>query len=182
MEGSSLKREFYLLCKVILFAIIAIFVVKNFLLSPSVVWGESMQPTFSDQDKIIVNKVSTIDRFDVIVFHAPDSDNYYVKRVIGVPGDHIEYKNNILYLNGKAIDEPYLLSENSSSNWSLQTGDFTLEELTGYSLIPENTYFVLGDNRGNSNDSRFFGLLHENAVIGEVTFRFYPFNNIGRPK
>ncbi|WP_227994813.1 signal peptidase I [Oceanobacillus sp. CFH 90083] len=182
MEEGSLKREFYLLCRIVVFVIIAMFIVKNFLLSPSVVWGESMQPTFADQDKIIVNKVAAIDRFDVIVFQAPDSDNYYVKRVIGIPGDHIEYKNNILYLNGELIDEPYLQKESSPAALGFQTGDFTLEELTGYSIVPDNTYFVLGDNRGNSNDSRFFGLLDEQAIIGEVTFRFYPLSDIGRPR
>lgn len=118
----------------------------------------------------------------MIVFQAPDSDNYYVKRVIGVPGDHIEYKSNTLYLNGEAVEESYLINDDSPAKLGFQTGNFTLEELTGYSVVPENTYFVLGDNRGNSNDSRFFGLLNEEAIIGEVTFRFYPFNNIGRPE
>ncbi|MDM8100586.1 MULTISPECIES: signal peptidase I [Oceanobacillus] len=182
MEWSAIKKEFYLLCRIILFVVIGLFIVKNFLLAPSVVWGESMQPTFFDQDKIIVNKVASIDRFDVIVFQAPDSDNYYVKRVIGVPGDHIEYKSNTLYLNGEAVEESYLINDDGPAKLGFQTGNFTLEELTGYSIVPENTYFVLGDNRGNSNDSRFFGFLNEEAIIGEVTFRFYPFNNFGRPE
>ncbi|GGP09619.1 signal peptidase I [Oceanobacillus neutriphilus] len=182
MEKGLLKRKIYLLCRIAVIITITVFFVKNFLLAPSVVWGESMQPTFWDQDKIIVNKIASIDRFDVIVFHAPDSDNYYVKRVIGMPGDQIEYINNVLYLNGEPVDEPYLLNENSPAKLAFQTGNFTLEELTGYSTVPENTYFVLGDNRGNSNDSRFFGFLNEQAIIGEVTFRIYPFSNIGRPQ
>lgn len=182
MEKRHLKRKFYFLCRLAIFMAVVFFIVKSFLLAPSVVWGESMQPTFSDQDKVIINKMAAIDRFDVIVFHAPDSDNYYVKRVIGLPGDHIEYKNNILYLNGDPIEEPYLINENNSLTSGFQTGDFALEELTGYSTVPENAYFVLGDNRGNSNDSRFFGFLNEHAIIGEVTFRYYPFSNIGITK
>ena len=67
-----------------------------------------MYPTFEDSNRVILNKISDVDRFDMIVFHAPDADENYIKRVIGLPGDTVEMKNDVLYINGKAYKEPYL--------------------------------------------------------------------------
>lgn len=175
------KKELFSILKAGVFIAVIVFIVRSFLFAPTLVWGESMQPTFADRDRIIVNKMARIDRFDVVVFEAPDSDEYYVKRVIGLPGDRIEYKNEMLYLNGEQVEEPYLSSDPQSKN-GFRTGDFTLEELTGYQTVPENAYFVLGDNRLNSNDSRFFGFLNKDAVVGEVSLRFYPLANFGIPR
>ena len=91
-----------------------------------------------------------------------------VKRVIGLPGEHIEYKDNKLYVNGSLVLE---------NNISVETKDFKLEDI-GYETIPKDMYFVLGDNRTNSSDSREFGLVKKDEIIGKIVMRLYPFSKI----
>jgi len=178
----STKREIYSWVKSIAFAFILVFICSQFLFLPSTVLGASMSPTFEDHDRVVVSKLSEIQRFDVIVFDAPNSDEYYIKRVIGLPGDTIEMKDDVLYINGDVYDEPYL-DENKKGNLQKRlTYDFTLEELTGESTVPQNSLFVMGDNRAKSSDSREFGFISEDSIIGEVRFRFYPMTSIGFPK
>lgn len=138
-----------------------------------------MEPTFEHQDRLLVNKRSEIQRFDMIVFDAPDSDSLYIKRVIGIPGDSIEVKNDVLYVNGEEIKEPYIEKNKDASPTDLITGNFTLQELTGETQVPDGKYFVMGDNRLYSKDSREFGFITEDSVIGEASFRYFPFNKIG---
>lgn len=171
--------ELYSWVKSILIAIIIVFICRHFLFSPSIVYGESMEPTFANNDRIIVSKISEIERFDIIVFDAPDGEDYYIKRVIGIPGDSIVMKDDVLYINGIAYDEPYLQHQKDEMFSGRFTGDFTLEQLTGERTVPEDSYFVLGDNRMHSKDSRVFGFISKDAVIGEVKFRFYPFSGFG---
>ncbi len=171
----NLKKEFFSWIKMIVIAFILAFLCTNFFFAPSVVEGHSMSPTFEDKDKVIISKVSGIERFDIIVFNAPDADKLYIKRVIGLPNDHIVMKNDILYINGKAYTEPYLDENRKQYPLDKLTGDFTLEELTGESKVPEGKLFVLGDNRMESKDSRIFGFISFDEVIGEVKFRIYPF-------
>lgn len=173
MQENS-KKELYSWVKSIILAFILAFLCTNFLFAPTTVKGESMSPTFEDNDKILISKISEIERFDIIVFNAPDSDERYIKRVIGLPGDTIEMDNDILYVNGKAYKETYLDENREEISLSKLTGDFTLEELTGEATVPEGKLFVLGDNRLISNDSRRFGFISSEEVIGEVKFRFFP--------
>lgn len=174
------KKEVYSWIKSIVLAFMIAFIFRHFLFSPFTVLGESMTPTFQDHDRILVNKTSEIQRFDMIVFQAPDADDRYIKRVIGVPGDDVEVKDDMLYINGREYDEPYLKKEEIL--FGNFTGDFTLEELTGEGKVPNDYFFVLGDNRLNSKDSRIFGFIPENSVIGKVQLRYYPFEEIGIPK
>ncbi|WP_033828988.1 signal peptidase I [Bacillus andreraoultii] len=167
--------------KSILIALVVVFLCRKFLFVPSTVYGESMEPTFSSHDRIIIGKNSEIERFDVIVLNAPNSDEQYIKRVIGLPGDKIEMKNDNLYINGKIYDEPYLKSMKAEHRTSKITEDFTLKDLTGETVVPKNSLFVLGDNRLVSRDSRRFGFISFDQVVGEVKFRFYPFDEIGKP-
>ncbi len=153
-----------------------------FLLAPIVVDGHSMQPTLDSGDKMIVNQIeyafSKPERFDIIVFHAPEGKNY-IKRVIGVPGDELVYREDTLFINGEAVEEPYLEGlKKSVQQGQLLTGDFTLEEITGNTIIPEESYFVMGDNRRLSKDSRAIGLVSKEDVIGKANVIFYPFENI----
>ena len=178
----NIKQEGSSWVKTILVAFIVAFICREFLFAPTIVRGESMEPTFEDQNKVILSKISEIQRFDMIVFHAPDSDERYIKRVIGLPGDSIEVKDDVLYINGKIYEEPYLEGNKDADLLGKLTGDFTLEDLTGKSTVPQHSLFVLGDNRLNSKDSRIFGFISENSVIGEVKFRFYPLKEIGIPK
>jgi signal peptidase I len=174
------RKEIFSWIKVFGFAIVIALIARNFIFSPYTVHGESMMPTIQNDNRVLVSKLSDIDRFDTIVFDAPDSDDRYIKRVIGLPGDTVEMKNDTLYVNGKAYSEDYLNSvakqESISQHW---TEDFTLEEKTGKKVVPEGYVFVLGDNRPISKDSRIFGLLSMKSIQGQAVFRFWPFNEIG---
>ena len=177
------KSEIYSWIKSLVFALIIAFLVRNFLFSPTVVLGESMSPTFEDNNKVLVNKMSDIERFDIVVFDAPDADEYYIKRVIGLPGDTVEVRDDVLYIDGKAMKQPYLDESREDNHlFGTFTADFTLQELTGEATVPEQSIFVLGDNRINSKDSRSFGFIHRESIIGEVKFRFYPLDDIGIPR
>ncbi|MGY3778140.1 signal peptidase I [Isobaculum melis] len=158
-----------------------VWLVHRFLFIPVIVDGKSMAPTLADQDHLIVSKVTTIDRFDVVIFPAPDDPKReYIKRVIGLPGDKIEYKNDILYVNDKAYEEPYLDEYKSDLvTGELLTPDFILEDIQGVSVVPEGQIFVLGDNRKVSHDGRQIGFIQQDKIIGEAKLRFWPLNKIG---
>lgn len=171
------KNEILSWVKSFAFALIIAFICKQFLFTPSTVFGESMLPTFENEDRVIVSKTSAIQRFDLIIFDAPDQeDKNYIKRVIGLPGDRIEMKDDVLYINGEAFDESYLQGNRGDNPFGKLTGDFSLKE------VPKDSLFVMGDNRLHSKDSRYFGFISSDSVIGEVKFRFYPIQSIGIPE
>lgn len=160
--------------------IIAVFF-RTFFFSSYIVDGESMMPTLENGNLLIINKIvdeeNDFNRFDVIVFHANSEDDY-VKRIIGLPGDRIEYKNDILYINNKAVKEPYLVKYKKAVNGEKLTGDFTLKSITGSEVVPEGSIFVLGDNRRDSYDSRYFGFVPIDSVVGKVNLRYWPIDEI----
>lgn len=133
-----------------------------------------MVPTLETGDRLILNKLADIDRFDIVVFPAPDgTDEEYVKRIIGLPGDEITYFQDELYINGKKIEEHYLEALREDSDQQLMS-DFTLYTLdatTGNSVVPEDMYFVLGDNRNVSKDSRVFGFIPAAMHRGNSRFK-----------
>ncbi|MFC4388110.1 signal peptidase I [Gracilibacillus marinus] len=177
---NKLVRELLSWVKALLIAVVIVLLCRHFLITPSVVKGESMMPNLEDGDRIILSKISQIDRFDEIAFEAPDSNDNYVKRVIGFPGDTIEMKNDTLIINGKEYDEEYLSQAKSRlSDDELLTNNFTLYDLTGEEVVPEGKLFVLGDNRRISKDSREFGFIDEESVIGDVKLRIWPLDAIG---
>lgn len=139
-----------------------------------------MEPTLHDGNLLMVNKMiydlKEIDRFDVIVFHANEEEDY-VKRVIGLPGDHIAYKNDILYINGEPVKEPYLEPFREEAEGQL-TNDFTIEEITEETVVPEGKLFVLGDNRQKSYDSRDIGFVDVATVVGKVDVLYWPMSDI----
>ena len=128
---------------------------------PVVVKGDSMVPNLMENQRLFVLKNRQLDRFDIIVFREEETNKPLIKRVIGLPGETIRYENDILYVDGKKIEEPFLAD---------------LFE----TRIPYDAYFVLGDNRKISRDSRLFGIVIQEEVIGEVKFRFWPPNKINR--
>lgn len=179
MDRGAINSEIISWIKTMVLTIVITAACKYFLFAAVIVHGESMAPTFESEDKVIVSKMTDVERFDQIVFHAPDSSDNYIKRVIGMPGDKIKMKNDVLYINGEAVDELYLNKNKQKLPKGQQlTDDFTLAELTGHEEVPDGYLFVLGDNRTVSKDSRVFGLIRENSVIGEVQLRFYPFHAI----
>lgn len=139
-----------------------------------IVDGKSMEPTLDDGNMLMVNRVVyniwDAKRFDVIVFHANEKEDY-VKRIVGLPGDEIQYKDDQLFVNGKPIEEPFLNKFKAGRPGAL-TEDFTLKEITGKSRVPENALFVMGDNRPESLDSRTFGFIYKDQLVGKVNTKW----------
>ncbi|WP_174731601.1 signal peptidase I [Mesobacillus harenae] len=173
------KGEIYSWAKSIGFALIIAFICRQFFFTPVAVQGESMMPTFEDNNRVVVFKISEIEHLDMIVFHSPDSEDNYIKRVIGLPGDTIEMKNDQLFINKVLVDE-YYLTENIKD--AKIKGLARLTEDFGPLKLPKNQYFVMGDNRLRSKDSRIFGFISRSSIIGEVKFRFYPLEEMGPPE
>lgn len=171
--------------KIIIVALIIALIVRKFFFSPIIVDGPSMQPTLHDQDKMIVNKfiyhLKEPERFDIVIFHANEQKDF-IKRVIGLPGEHVKVEDNILYIDGEEVDQSFLKpNEQSEIVYPIFTNDFTLERLKGnYDVIPDNHVLVLGDNRNNSTDSRSsaLGLVSMDQIVGKTSFIFWPFDRI----
>ncbi|UEX89588.1 signal peptidase I [Staphylococcus ratti] len=161
-------------------ALLIVGLLYAFVIKPYNVKGDSMDPTLKNGERVIVNKLGKtfghLERGNVIVFHA-DENSDYVKRIIGVPGDHIEYKHDVLYVNGKKTAEPYLDYNMKHKNYEEITGSFKSSDLPnsgGKYKIPKDRYLVLGDNREVSKDSRAFGLIDKDQIVGKVSLRFWP--------
>ncbi|WP_277584143.1 signal peptidase I [Psychrobacillus antarcticus] len=177
------KNELWEWSKALLIAFGLAAIIRFFLFTPIVVDGESMMPTLENGDRMVVNKIGYMvgepDRYDIVVFHAPEQKNY-IKRVIGLPGDHVEFKNDQLYVNGKAMEEPYLDQYKSEITDGTLTEDFAIEGTPAeVEIIPEGYIFVMGDNRRYSKDSRHIGLVDIDEVIGNTNIVFWPLNEIG---
>ena len=158
------------------FAILALLFI--FVGKPFTVSGQSMYPTLHNNDRMLMSKLGDINRFDVVVLHAPDQDKEYIKRVIGMPGDTVEVKEGKLYINGQPVEQPFINKE-ILVNKTVYIDDFILQELTGESKVPEGKYFVMGDNRGVSRDSRMIGFIDRTAIEGKAVFTIWPYNRIG---
>ncbi len=175
------KNELWEWVKALMIAILLAAGIRYFLFAPIVVDGWSMMPTLHDQDRMIVNKLSfklgEPERFDIIVFHAPENKDY-IKRVIGLPGDYIEYKDDTLYVNGKAYEEPYLEEYKQQVIDGPLTEPFTLEEKTGEERVPEGHVFVMGDNRRYSKDSRHIGTIPIEEILGKTNMIYWPISDI----
>ncbi|MGL4820336.1 MAG: signal peptidase I [Bacilli bacterium] len=177
----QIREELWSWLKTAVVALVLIVVVRSFLFVPIVVDGKSMDPTLHDRERLFLNKIPShmdnYDRFDIVVFQSPDGSDY-IKRIIGLPGDHVAYKNDVLYINGKPVDEPFLEEEKKAFGEGILTLDFTLEEATGYDRVPEGTVFVLGDNRDESTDSRIIGCIDYKKIKGTASVVFYPFKEV----
>lgn len=160
--------------EVFFIALIAVAAIKYFLIQPFIVNGASMEPTFYDGDYLLVDEISyrfrEPERGDVIVFRSPQDESlYYIKRVIGLPGERVEINDSAVKIfniddqDGFVLAEDYL-PEGVKGSWS------------GYRSLSldEKEYFVLGDNRLNSLDSRYWGALNRNSIIGLVKIRLWP--------
>ena len=182
----------------ILFVLIAVIVIRFFVGELRWIPSGSMHPTLIEKDRLFVEKLSKpfreLQRGDVIVFYPPDEplkkdffsiisrltglmckDIAFIKRIIGMPGDKFEIKleddGYYVYINDKKLEEPYRLSR---TDWMPCRDDMYCGPFT----VPEDNYFMMGDNRGNSQDSRFWGFLPKNRVIGRAIFVFWPLNRV----
>lgn len=178
-KKNKFKKELISWAKTLVVVIILVTAFRAFLYTNYIVYGQSMMPTIQDRERVIINKIGygigEPERFDMIVFRATETTDY-IKRVIGLPGDTIEFKNDQLYINGEIVEETFLngtIEEKSRPNYPF-TNDFTLEQLTGEKYVPEDHLFVLGDNRRNSIDSRQIGFVPFDRVIGKADLAYWP--------
>lgn len=155
---------------VIVVVVVALLI--SFFVKPIIVKGSSMYPTLEDSDYLLVSKQAynfgEPERGDIVVFPHEEGNGdeaLYIKRVVGVPGDHVEIEDGEVYINGLMLDEEYI-------NGNTTEGDVDY-------MVPEGRIYVLGDNRGNSSDSRFFGSVKYDEVVGTAFVRLYPFDKIG---
>lgn len=173
MDWLSIKEFLKDTLKYIILILIVLIIVI-YIVGLQQIVGNSMKPTLNNADITILDKISykfvDIKKNDIVSIYNEDS-KYIVKRVIGLPGEYIEYKNSKLYINGEEVEEMYLKN--------IKTDDFKLTQL-GYEKIPEDMYFVLGDNRENSLDSRDpkVNLIHKKDILGKVRFRIWPLNKV----
>ncbi len=150
--------------------VIVVALIRTFIITPVQVEGMSMYSTLDDKEILLLKKYDkSYDRFDVVVFNY--NNTKLIKRVVGLPGDTVEYKDNKLYINGKYIKEKFLKNNQ-------ETYDFSLEDL-GYETLPDGYYFVMGDNRTNSTDSRVIGLVSAEDIEGTTNFVIFPLNKFG---
>lgn len=142
----------------ILFIVVAILIIKTFVFDVARVQGNSMNPTLKNNDLLLYSKISkSYSRFDIVIIKI--NNKYYIKRIIGLPGEYIEYKNNKLLVNKKIIEETFNTTK---------TNDFSLNQISSYETIPNDKYLVLGDNRKDSYDSRNFGLIDISDIKGKI--------------
>jgi signal peptidase I len=180
-DSGDLWSELRSLLRDVIFAGVIAILIVGFVVQPVRVEGQSMMPKLHDQDRIFVNKFiyplrewigdkEPIKRGDIVVLLYPDDPSKsYIKRVVGLPGEEVNVENGKLYINGMQIDEPYLDTEYLSS-----------DSMPGSVHVKEHHYFVMGDNRRNSSDSRYWGLVPEKYIYGKAIFRYYPFTPIER--
>lgn len=154
--------------------------IRLFVAEPRFIPSDSMLPTLKIGDRLVVEKVSyrlhPPERGDIIVFEPPQAlqergylpDQAFIKRVIGQPGQQIEVHNGRVYADGQPLPEPYILQP-PKYDW-------------GPAIVPNDQYFVMGDNRNNSNDSHVWGFLPRQNIIGRAFFRFWPFDRFGLVK
>jgi signal peptidase I len=156
----------------VIIAIILALIIRTFLFQFFWIPSRSMEPTLLINDRIIVTRFSywfnEPQRGDVVVFKYPlDPKKDYVKRLIGLPGEKIQIINSKLYINDILVEESYLPE-------GLKFGDF------GPIQVPEGNYFMMGDNRNNSSDSRVWGFVEEDLLIGKAQFIYWPLGRMGR--
>ena len=146
--------------------LIVVILVKSFVVSTVRVNGNSMYKTLHNKDLMILNKIKynfkNVERFDIVVVKY--ENHYIIKRVIALPGEVIEYKDNVLYINDRKVQDKYN---------SIEQDDFSLE-------LGNDEYFVMGDNRGDSLDSRIIGPIDKDDIMGNSEFIIFPFTRFGK--
>ncbi|MBS4456546.1 signal peptidase I [Tuanshanicoccus lijuaniae] len=182
----SLKSLFKSIADILFSVTLAVIIfmgVKQYVVQPFQVEGHSMDLTLTDGRQMLLNKVSAIQRFDIVIFPDPTglTTNHYVKRLIGLPGDTLAVHNEQLILNSVTLAEPYL-EPLKSQTAGVFTENFSLWDTIGSTTIPDGFYFVMGDNRPHSGDSRQFGLVPIESVQGVAEWTYFPLEAIGSVK
>lgn len=167
-----LTKQIFSLLKYYVIGVAIILIITNFIAKPVVVRGSSMNPTLNNFDICISNRLSivlggSIDRFDIVV--AQSEEGEIVKRVVGIPGDVISYQDGVLTVNGTTVIEDYIIDEPTKHH-----ADMDFYEVT----LGVDEYFLMGDNRTGSTDSRYFGPFHRSEIISKDMLVLFPFNRI----
>ena len=144
--------------------VILIIIVRIFIITPVRVDGSSMYNTLEDGDILLLYKMAKIDRYDIVVLDEEFDNEIIIKRIIGLPGETVEIKRGKIYINDEEIADDYAFGD---------TSDY--EKIT----LADDEYFILGDNRLISKDSRYFGPVKESDLMGEAVFRIWPFSGFG---
>lgn len=159
--------------------IVVVVLIRSFIITPVVVRGDSMDSTLKNGEVLLLSKISyylkDIERFDIVVIKDND-DDLIIKRVIGLPGDNVKYRDNKLYINEKLVKNDYGIGD--TEDFDLQT-ICQINDDECVSKIPKDMYLVLGDNREVSADSRVKGLFNDKVILGHAVFRLWPINKIG---
>ena len=144
--------------------LVVVVLIRTFIVTPIIVDGDSMSPTLTDDEMMLLNKLGSIERNDIVVIN--NEEGYIIKRVIALPGESIECRDGVIYIN----DEKY------NDNFASKTDDFVKQ------FLNDDEYFVMGDNRLVSMDSRVFGAVTKEEILGTTNFVIYPFNKFGKIK
>ncbi len=171
--------------KALVIAVVLVFLIRQFLFSPFIVDGPSMEPNFETGERLIVNKILYAIREpefgEVVVFDVPEQGRKFIKRVIGVSGDTIRLEGDDLYINEQKIEEPYIKeaieaahAEGKLYNSGPNFPNANVQEAT----VPEGMILALGDNRGNSSDSRDIGFVTDDEIVGRADIIFWPLNKL----
>ena len=145
--------------------IVVVVFIRTFIVTPVKVDGTSMYPTLDGDEIMLLNKLGHIDRFDIVVIHLNDEEGNLIKRVIGLPGETVEIRDNKIYVNDELLEDSYGYGTT-----------YNIDPVT----LSEDEYFVLGDNRIISLDSRVFGKINRSEIKGTTNFIMYPFSKIGK--
>ncbi len=163
-------KKFWNAIKDYVYIVIVVVLIRTFLVTPALVDGDSMNDNLYNNDLVIINKlvyrISDIKRFDIVVVKNDFDKDKIIKRVIALPNETLIYRNNKLYIDGKEIKTDIKFKDTEDFEYTTKDGE----------------YFVLGDNRPNSKDSRYLGPFKKDKILGRVLIRLFPFNKIGKIK
>lgn len=179
------KNEIWEWIKAIAIALVLVFLIRWLLFKPFIVDGPSMQPNFHTGERVIVNEllynIRQPQRGEVIVFHVPEEDRDFIKRVIAVPGDTVTVDGDVVKVNGQQISEPYIQAAVQQAHAKGTNYNSLMNfpnDMNKETKVPAGKIFVMGDNRSDSTDSRKLGFINLKEVIGRADVIFWPVNDM----
>lgn len=176
-KAAAFWKDAWDFIRTLLICMAVVFVVAHFIVRPIHVEGNSMYPTLDSGSlgfsNVVGYKTSGLKRFDIVIVYLQDTRKYLVKRVVGLPGETVSFKDGDLYINGEEVEQDFLNQEYVSSY------PFQFTEDVEPVALKDNEYYCLGDNRPNSRDSRYYGPFTADEIIAKGAFIFWPFRDFG---